>query len=175
MIFGVGSVMEDIRELETERLRLRQWTVEDFPTFADYYSRAQTAQFVGGVKTREEAWRHMALQAGHWSLMGFGYWPVEEKGTSDFVGCVGLWQSIDWPEMELGYWLLEKHYGKGYAREAGMRCKDIARHVLKAPSLVSYIDARNKPSIRLAERMGAVYEKTVELANYGPHGVYRYF
>lgn len=161
--------------IETQRLKLRQWRAQDFEDFAAYYADEQTAKYVGGVKNREEAWRHMALQIGHWHLKGFGYWAVDEKNTDVFVGCVGLWQSPGWPELELGYWLMASQQGKGYAYEAGMRCKQYAVETLKAPSLVSYIDAQNTPSIKLAEKMGAVYEKTIELAAYGPHGVYRYF
>lgn len=52
---------------------------------------------------------------------------------------------------------------------------DFARSVLKAPSLVSYIDPRNEPSIRLAKRLGAVHTDTIELLSYGKHYVFRHF
>src|SRR5262245_1472055 len=97
--------------IETERLRLRQWRESDFPHFARYYSDEDTSRFVGGRKDPDQAWRHMALQAGHWTLKGFGYWAVDEKETGEFVGSVGLWQSPGWPELELGYWLLKEHQG----------------------------------------------------------------
>ena len=166
------SAMESI---ETERLRLRQWHAGDFEAFARYYADEDNARYVGGQKDAEGAWRHMALQIGHWMLKGFGYWAVDEKATGDFVGCVGLWQSPGWPELELGYWLLREHQGKGYAAEASLRCIAYARESLRAHSLVSYIDPRNDASVRLARRLGAVYEATIELASYGPHCVYRHF
>lgn len=161
--------------VETARLLLRPWTADDFEEFARYYANQDDARFVGGSKDSEQAWRHMALQIGHWVLKGFGYWAVNEKGTNRFVGCAGLWQSPGWPELELGYWLIREHQGKGYAFEACLRCIDHARKVLSARSLVSYIDPRNTPSIRLATRLGAVYDGTIELASYGRHGVYRHF
>jgi RimJ/RimL family protein N-acetyltransferase len=164
-----------LESIETERLRLRQWSEGDFDDIARYYSDEENARFVGGRKDPDQAWRLLALQIGHWKLKGFGYWAVDEKETNDFVGCVGLWQSPGWPELELGYWLLKAHQGKGYAHEACLRCVDYAREVLEADSLVSYIDPRNAPSIRLAERLGAVYEDTIELASHGPHRVYRHF
>jgi len=161
--------------IETTRLRLRQWTEADLDDFAQYYADEANARYVGGQKTLDEAWRHMALQIGHWRLKGFGYWAVEEKAGNAFVGCVGLWQSPSWPELELGYWLVGAQQGKGYAQEACLRCIDYAREVLNAPSLVSYIDPRNEPSIRLAKRLGAVYEGVLDLATHGPHGVFRHF
>ena len=161
--------------VETERLRLRPWTERDFPDFARYYSDEDEARYVGGKKTLEEAWRHFALQLGHWQLKGFGYWAVDEKDSDSFVGCAGLWQSPSWPEMELGYWLLKDHRAKGYALEACRRCVAFAQETIGAKSLVSYIDPNNLASIRLAKRLGARYESTIDLATYGPHRVYRHF
>lgn len=59
--------------------------------------------------------------------------------------------------------------------EAAKICIEYARDIVKASSLVSYIDPCNIPSIKLAERLGAKYEEIIELANHGPHCVYRYF
>lgn len=166
------STMEPI---ETSRLRLRHWRPEDYGPFALYYADEANAKYVGGKKDPEHAWRHMALQVGHWALKGFGYWAVDEKATNQFVGCVGLWQSPGWPELELGYWLVKAHQGKGYAFEACQRSIEFARTTLNAQSLVSYIDPANAPSIQLAKRLGAVYDGTIELATFGPHCVYRHF
>lgn len=162
-------------QIKTERLTLRHWKETDFNQFAEYYSNDRNAKYVGGKKDIDEAWRHFALQIGHWKLKGYGYWAVDEKESGNFVGCVGLWQSAGWPELELGYWLLKEYQGKGYAREASIKCIEFAKNHLKAKSLVSYIDPRNGPSIKLAESLGAKYEQTIELLKHGPHCVYRHF
>lgn len=161
-------------ERETERLLLRQWSADDFEAFADYYSQEETARYVGGVSDRDQAWRRFASLIGHWSLRGYGYWAVEEKETGRFVGCVGLWRSAGWPELELGYWVVPEMQGKGYASEAGAEARDFAFEVLGAESLVSYIDPGNEPSKRVAEKLGARFEKLIELLSHGPHCVYRY-
>ena len=149
-------------KIETERLTLRLWKEKDFDLFAKYYSDEKNAKYVGGRKTIDEAWRHFALQIGHWELKGFGYWAVDEKESDCFVGCVGLWQSAGWPELELGYWLLNEYQGKGYAREASIASREFAQNILGAKSLVSYIDPTNMPSIKLAESLGAKYEETIK-------------
>lgn len=78
-------------EIETARLRLRNWKSSDSEAFIQYYSDEANARYVGGRKNADDAWRHLALQVGHWHLKGFGYWAVEEKDSGTFVGCVGLW------------------------------------------------------------------------------------
>ena len=103
-----------MESIETKRLRLRQWNADDFGDFARYYADEDNARYVGGQKDPERAWRHLALQIGHWTLKGFGYWAVDEKAT-------------------------------------------------------------NELSIRLAKRLGAEYDDTIELAGYGRHCVFRHF
>ena len=39
---------------------------------------------------------------------------------------------------------------------------------------MSYIAPANEPSKKVAERLGARYEETIELLSFGPHCVYRY-
>ncbi len=164
-----------VDSIETERLLLRGWHADDYEAYASFYSDETNAKYVGGQRDADQAWRGLALMIGHWHLKGFGYWVVEEKGSGAFAGAVGLWQSAGWPELELGYWLVPDAQGKGYALEAAWRCLDHAREVVRAPSLVSYIAPANKASIRLAEKLGARYEETIELLDHGPHGVYRHF
>ena len=161
-------------EQETNRLLLRQWRTEDFDAYAGYYANEKTAKYVGGVSDRNQAWRRMASVVGHWVLRGYGYWAVEEKQSGTFVGCVGLWFPEGWPELELGYWLMPNMHGKGYATEAGVKSRDYAWRIVGTKSLVSHIHPENEPSKRVAERLGARYEKTIELLTHGAHYVYRY-
>ncbi|MEL6360478.1 MAG: GNAT family N-acetyltransferase [Pseudomonadota bacterium] len=161
-------------ELQTDRLIMRQWRETDFDVYADYYSNPKTARFVGGQKSRDLAWRHMASLVGHWELKGFGQWCVEERASKSVVGCVGLWEPEGWPELEVGYWLTEAAQGKGYATESATQARDFAYDRLGAVTLVSYIDPANEPSKRVAERMGAQFEETIELLSLGPHCVYRH-
>lgn len=163
-----------MEELTTERLRLRMWVPMDFEAFARYFADANAARFVGGQLEPEHAWRLMATYVGHWVLRGFGYWALEERESGRFVGAAGVWHSPSWPEMELGYWLVPEMQGKGYATEAARRCRGHAFETLGADTLVSYIAPANAPSKRVAERLGARAEATIDLLDFGPHEVYRH-
>ncbi len=161
--------------LETERLVFRQWTTGDFAAVANFFSQPGTAQYVGGVKSPEEAWRLMATYVGHQLLNGFSYLAIDEKISGRLIGTIGLWHSDPWPEPELGYWLLPEAQGQGYGVEAGTKVKAYAKQTLKLDSLVSYIDVTNTASVKLAERLGATYDTTIELLDFGKHQVYRYW
>src|SRR5690606_31320233 len=123
--------------------------------YAGYYADPATARFVGGQMDRAMAWRHMAALAGHWALRGFGVWAVEERVSGEFIGCIGLWAPEAWPEIELGYWLVEEKQGQGLAKEGALAAREFAYSTLRLATLVSYIDPDNAASRALAERMDA--------------------
>ncbi|MEX0313171.1 MAG: GNAT family N-acetyltransferase [Allomuricauda sp.] len=160
--------------LQTERLIFRQWKQSDYTHFYEFYRSEVNARFVGGVKNPEEAWRLMSTYIGHYELKGYSYLAIDEKETGNLIGTIGLWNSAPWPEPELGYWLLPSAQGKGYGVEGGLAVKDFALKKLEVSSLVSYIDAANEPSKKLALKLGAKYDKIIDLLDFGPHEVYRY-
>ncbi|MBO3697685.1 GNAT family N-acetyltransferase [Roseivirga sp. E12] len=160
--------------LETERLVFRQWQNSDYKQFSEFYAQEEHAKYVGGQKSPEESWRLMATYIGHYTLKGYSYLAITEKSTEKLIGTVGLWKSEPWPEKELGYWLLPEAQGKGYGVEAGLAVRDYGLDTLKFDSLVSYIDPSNQPSVQLATRLGAKYDQTIELLDFGPHAIYRY-
>lgn len=149
--------------LETGRLILRGWRSEDVGPFVQFFADEQLSQFVGGPLAPGRAWQMMATQIGHWSIRGFGMWAVEEKNGVEFAGYCGLWEPGDWPETEIGWIFLRQHHGKGFATEAASRVRAYAYDELKRNTLVSYIHPENEASKRVAKRLGAVFERTIEL------------
>jgi RimJ/RimL family protein N-acetyltransferase len=88
MIFNpVGEVPT----IETERLRMRAYRLDDFKDCAAMWADPAVVGYVGGKPfSKEEVWAKMLRYVGHWSLMGFGYWAIEEKASGDHVGEIGF-------------------------------------------------------------------------------------
>lgn len=151
--------------LETARLILRPFQDSDFASYAKMCADREVMQYVGdgGVLSREDAWRQMAMLSGHWVLRGFGMWAVAERATGAFVGRVGLHFPEGWPGREIGWALTRPHWGKGYALEAAAASLAFAFDTLGWPRAISLIDPRNHRSIRLAERLGERYERDVDV------------
>jgi len=77
--------------LESARLKLRAHGLDDFARCAAMWADPVVARYIGGKPlSEEEAWTKLLRYAGHWSVMGFGYWAVEEKETSRFIGELDL-------------------------------------------------------------------------------------
>ncbi|MEP7173885.1 MAG: GNAT family N-acetyltransferase [Aestuariivirga sp.] len=157
-------------ELETERLRLRQWREGDVESLHAFYNDPASRSVYGTAYTREDTWRRIALNFGHWRLRGFGTWALEEKSTKSFAGHAGLWFPEGWDDVEVGYGVAPEHRRKGYATEAALYARNYGYEIGIA-KLVSYIQPTNTESIAVATRLGAIpdgefmmYEK--------PHTIY---
>jgi RimJ/RimL family protein N-acetyltransferase len=76
----------DVR-LETERLILRGYRAEDFPAYFEMSADPETFRFSDrGPMTSDEAWSRLLRHVGHWALLGYGFFAIEEKGSGRFVG-----------------------------------------------------------------------------------------
>lgn len=152
-------------QLTTRRLLLRQFREDDLAAFAAIQADAVVARHVGdGSPTdREGSWRLMALFLGHWTLRGHGQYAVEERATGTFVGRVGLWRPEGWPGLEIGWLIGRDRWGRGYATEAARTVADTTFSRLDVDRLISVIRPDNAASIRVARKLGAVYDGTVDL------------
>ncbi len=143
------------QRLETERLILREWRESDLDAFAALWADAETAHFIGGVKTRGDAWRSLAMQVGHWGLRGYGLFAIEDKASGAFAGWAGPYSPEGWPEPEIGWTIVKAFQGRGLATEAALASRDYAYRTLGWTTAISLIDSTNIPSQRVAAKLGA--------------------
>lgn len=147
--------------IETERLLMRGHRTEDFPDSAAMWADPVVKRYIGGNPSApQQSWGRVLTYAGHWSLMGFGYWVVVEKGTGRFIGEVGFadFKREITPSIEgipeLG-WVLAPHaHGKGYATEAVRAACDWADTNFESGRTVCIIHPDNAASVRVAEKCG---------------------
>ena len=149
--------------LETQRLRLRARTLEDFSFIKSMWADPDVTKFIGGEpRSEEESWTKFLRMIGHWSVMGFGYWMVEEKDSGTLLGEVGFGEfkrDMAPPikgEPELGYAFAATAHGKGYASESVGAVVAWADEHLGAVRMSCIIDLENRASIRIAEKCGFV-------------------
>ena len=146
--------------LETPRLRLRAHTLADYPAYTSLWADPIVVRYIGGKPfTPEETWARLLRHAGHWSLLGFGSWLIEEKSTGDFVGEVGLFdyhRNIDPPltTPEIGWVLSPAKHGQGYATEAVHTLLDWSRNRFTSNEISCLIAPDNAPSLRVAAKCG---------------------
>ena len=157
--------MSAVPRVETERLLLREWRDEDTDPWAELCADDEVMRSLGreGALSLGDAWRDMAVMAGHWALKGFGHWILELRATGELVGRAGLYHPPDWPGLEVGWTVARPHWGNGYAGEAGRAAIDWARDELGADRVISLIADDNHRSQRVAEKLGMHVEGRASL------------
>ena len=142
--------------LETERLRIREYTMDDFNSLYEILSDSETMKYYprpydeNGVKR----WINWCLDS--YSRFGFGLWALEIKQTGEFIGDCGIsMQNIDGEQLpEIGYHINKKHWRKGYAKEACNAVKDWLFLNTDFDVAYSYMNQENVPSYKTAEANG---------------------
>jgi len=156
-----GTASLSIPEILTPRLRLRGHRMRDFTACAAMWADPVVTRFIGGRPfSEEEVWARLLRYAGHWSLMGFGFWVIEELDGGSFVGEAGfayfkreIHPSIhDIPEA--GWVLAPVHHGKGYATEALSAALQWGGKHLPSRTTACLIHPDNVASLRVADKCG---------------------
>lgn len=148
--------------IETPRLYMRKHRRDDFPKLAAMWADPRVVEHIGGKpSTRQQSWSRLLNYAGHWALMDYGYWAVEERESGEYIGDVGfsdfhreMVPSIEGVP-ELGWVLAPQAQEKGYATEATLAAIGWAQaNLLEAERISCIIAPENQPSIRVAKTCG---------------------
>jgi ribosomal-protein-alanine N-acetyltransferase len=146
--------------LETNRLVLRTWRLDDAEVLFKIYSNPELYRFTGAdpfpdVDTPRRYMEEYFINRQ--KEYGFGVWAVVEKASGKLVGTCGLDYFDGRPEPGLGYWFDPEYWGRGYTTEAARACVAYAFNTMNVPELASMTDPQNKASQRVLEKTGFVY------------------
>ena len=146
--------------LETERLVMRGFRDGDQEQWAAIRADDEVMRSLGrdGGIAADEAWREMAMLAGHWALKGFGHWALEERSSGALIGNAGLFFPPDWPALEVGWTVARPRWGEGFAGEAARAAAGWAQAELGVGHLISLIAPANARSLRVAQKLGMTQE-----------------
>jgi RimJ/RimL family protein N-acetyltransferase len=147
--------------IETERLVLRPMRLEDFADHADMMADPDKFRFTErGPMTGDEAWTRLLRNAGHWALLGYGPFAVEERSSGRYVGEVGLtdfrrglgpsFDGVPEASWSIATWA----QGRGYATEAAAAVHAWMGVRVDAARTVCLIHSQNKASMRVAQKLG---------------------
>ena len=158
--------MAELIEVETERLRLRQWKPADRVPFAALNADHRVMEFFPCVLTRADsdsmADRCEALIAER----GWGLWAAESKGHSELIGLIGL--NIPAPDLpcspcvEVGWRLAFAYWGMGLASEGARAALRVGFERLNLSEIVSFTPVGNRRSRAVMKRLGMVEAGTFE-------------
>jgi RimJ/RimL family protein N-acetyltransferase len=147
--------------IETERLRLRGHGLGDLAHSHALWNDPLVYRYITGAPMAEsDCWAKLLRYVGHWALLGFGYWLVEEKATGRFLGEVGFAdfkREIE-PSLkgvpEIGWVLVSSAHGKGYGTEAVRAALAWGDGHFGSARIACIADPENTASLRIAAKFG---------------------
>ena len=155
-----------VETVETERLRLRAWSIEDAADLYDYAKNPNVGPH-GGWKPHESVMESFSIITDLF-MKAYYSWAIILKEDDRLIGSIGYEKDPRRREincLELGYALGEDCWGKGYMTEAANAALKHGFGALRLDMVSIYRNPENKRSGRVIEKCGFYYEGTLRKAN----------
>jgi RimJ/RimL family protein N-acetyltransferase len=107
-----------------------------------------------------EVWKRIIFAIGHWTVMGFGSWAIEEKATGAFIGQVGFFDAHrdGLPSThgvpETGWMIAPDRQGNGFASEAVKAAHEWIDSTLDCSRTFCMIMPEHAISLHIAKTVG---------------------
>jgi ribosomal-protein-alanine N-acetyltransferase len=149
------------KTLTTQRLILREVTLDDAPEVFAFRSDKEAMRFIGRpvAKSIDEAKELIQKFIDAMNNNDGATWGITLKGESKVIGTIGFWRmQKEHYSSEIGYMLHPLYWGKGYAAEALEAVMEHGFRELKFHTVQAYLTPENTASSKLLERAGFVKE-----------------
>jgi len=153
--------MEAFPKIETLRLVLSELKAKDIPRIVQYASNETIS-----ANTLNIPYPYHEKDAIYWlnqAFIGFKegsqyIWGIRLKPTQDFIGGISLIISINHHRAEIGYWIGEPFWNKGYTTEATQALIKFCFEKLNLDKITSSHIVYNPASGRVMEKCGMIKE-----------------
>ncbi|WDF70212.1 GNAT family N-acetyltransferase [Sphingobacterium oryzagri] len=149
---------------ETERLILREILPTDIEGMFELDSNPEVHRYLGNnpVKDKNSIIDIIAFIRQQYQDFGIGRWAVVDKQTNDFIGWCGLKYIIDETNghnhyYDLGYRLIQRYWGKGFATEAAQATLRYGFDKLELPVIYAIAACENEGSNNVLKKIGFTY------------------
>lgn len=152
-------------KLKTERLTYALMNADDIDLMLDLNSDPEVMYYINGgnpTSRKEMIESHIPRMESFSNFeKGWGLWKAMTKDTKEFIGWFMLKHLADWlGEIEMGWRLKKKFWGKGYATEGAAMLCDFAKKQDGINKVFATALPENINSHKIMEKIGMKYIKT---------------
>ena len=153
--------MKQMPSLETERLRLRPFTLDDAPDVQRLAGAKEVASttlniphpYEDGMAEKWIGTHQERYESG--KLVNFA---ITNRSDGALIGGIGLVINQDHARAEMGYWIGVPYWNKGYCTEAARAVLKYGFEVLQLNRIHASYLTRNPASERVMQKIGMSYE-----------------
>ena len=142
--------------LETERLYLREFTMDDGQLLVDLNANPEVIKYVHelpvDIEKALDVLENIILP--QYKLYNHGRWAVHLKENDEFIGWCGLKYVKERDEIDLGYRFFQQHWVKGYATESAKAAIDYGKKILQLPHIMAQAHVENIASQNVLQKCG---------------------
>ncbi len=142
----------------SERLGFRNWEESDKEAFLALNQDPNVMRHLLRPLSKVESDAMLLRLQIQYIEKSYTYFAVEVLDSKTFIGFIGLsyqdYDSVYTPNVDIGWRLFPKYWGKGYASEGAQRCLDYAFKVLQIPTVIAICTQDNSASEKVMKRIG---------------------
>jgi RimJ/RimL family protein N-acetyltransferase len=146
---------------ETERLLVRDFTLDDAPACLEIYRDPEVVRYLGGaapLTSLSEAEELLQNQLDRYAEQApMGQWAVVVRDSDQLIGTVLLLPLEGGPEVEVGYHFGRFAWGNGYATEVTRGAIQHGFEILNLDQICGVVFPENAASRRVLEKAGMTY------------------
>lgn len=150
--------------LETERLLIRKFTLDDLDKLIELRSDAEVIKYLGGrrMQNPESIEKRLRFYIDCYAKFGYGMCAMIWKETGEMIGWSGLQPLEETGETEVGYGMIKEFWGRGIGFECARVWLEYGFNQAGAERIVAVAVPENRGSWRIMEKCGMKYEKIDE-------------
>lgn len=150
--------------ISTDRLILTPMSLADADFILELLNTKEWIENIGqrNVNTIEDAKKYIhEKMILHYEKNGYGNYLMTRKEDDQKIGCISLYNREDVDGVDIGFAMLPKYFGNGYAYEGAKRIKELARDEKKLSCICAFTSKNNVASQQLIKKLGLTYQKTI--------------
>ena len=173
-VVRLHAIMRIVDRVETERLVLRRWKIEDLDPLVRIFAKPEVwwFPFQRGL-TADESEHFLQKKLEEWASRGWAQWAAVSKQDAALIGFIGLSPPEFLPEVmptvEVGFRLDPDYWGRGLATEGARAALQFGFDVLGLDEIVSIYEPLNVASGRVMERLGMLPDRDTTHPALGAH------
>ena len=153
--------------IETERLILRELRQADLEGMFELDSNPEVHKYLGNkpVKTIEESQTIIDSVFKQYKERGIGRFAAIEKASGNFIGWSGIRLNTEYnmngftKYYDVGYRLIPKYWGKGYASETSFATLHFGFTKLNLETIVGVAETENIASNKVLQKIGLQFKE----------------
>ena len=155
---------------ETKRLIIREIVSTDIDAMLELHSDPEVHRYLGNntITSRKQLIEIIDLLRQQYIDFGVGRWAMISKRTNEFIGWTGLEFVTNKTNnhinfYDLGYRLMKRFWGQGYATESAFASVEYGFDKLNATEVYAMADIDNDGSNKILKNVGLEYIETFDL------------